>query len=356
MTFENKIIVSVKNYLTEVNCEDKAYFLGWLINLLKNDSLATGVYQTGESIIIDFDAVKIFNPAIKTIISDISNSIQYNVAELVDIESIRDFFDVKTSIISSWTFPQLREDLVKHFLRGIIEAGISTELEFTSDDQPTIDIKFASNMSPEVFELLEMPNVVTSNCTGEKTYSYFGVKALDLLFGMYKDSSIYSSVIKDIYTRIGKHSANCFSNNDMHSLNFTYQKVSTDAIAPQKQRASDSGYDLTAIKIAKQFGDVTLYDTGIKVQPPYGWYFDLVPRSSVIKTGYMLANSVGIIDQTFTGSVMIALRKVDQNAPDLELPIRIAQLIPRQIVNMEPVEGEVNATERGNKGFGSSGK
>ena len=129
-----------------------------------------------------------------------------------------------------------------------------------------------------------------------------------------------------------------------------------DAVLPSKSSPSDSGFDLTLIDIAKKIGKVTLYNTGVKVQPPFGMYFDMVPRSSVIKSGYMLANSVGIIDQGYTGEIMVPLIKIDPDAPDLQLPNRLVQLIPRKWHHMQ-IENvtELENTTRSEGGFGSTG-
>jgi dUTP pyrophosphatase len=93
------------------------------------------------------------------------------------------------------------------------------------------------------------------------------------------------------------------------------------------------------------------------VQPAFGWYFEVVPRSSIAKTGYMLANSVGVIDRGYVGEILVPLVKIDPNAPDIVLPARIAQLIPRPIISaqLELVE-EIASTPRGQGGFGSSGR
>ena len=102
---------------------------------------------------------------------------------------------------------------------------------------------------------------------------------------------------------------------------------------------------------------MTLYDTGIKVSPSFGWYFDVVPRSSIIKSGYILANSVGVIDSQYKNSIMIGLVKIDQTMPDIELPMRIAQLIPRQRTHAEPIvvnEKDFDNSLRGLGGFGST--
>lgn len=128
------------------------------------------------------------------------------------------------------------------------------------------------------------------------------------------------------------------------------------AVLPSKERVSDSGYDLTLIDVKKQFGLVVLFGTGVKIQPPQGWYLDVVPRSSIIKRGYILANSVGIIDQSYRGEIMVPLIKIDESAPDLELPARVIQLIFRPFVHFPVALREALVkTERGEGGFGSSG-
>jgi dUTP pyrophosphatase len=144
-----------------------------------------------------------------------------------------------------------------------------------------------------------------------------------------------------------------------NNLYFNYVRTVPDAKPPQKQRASDSGYDLTLIKKIKTHGNVEFYDTCIKLQPAFGYYFDLVGRSSISKSGYMLANNVGIIDRTYRGTVIVPLIKVDNTQPDLELPSRLVQIIPRQIQHLEPIEiseEELAQSERNTGGFGSTGK
>ena len=73
---------------------------------------------------------------------------------------------------------------------------------------------------------------------------------------------------------------------------FYYKKLQDRAVEPFKARASDSGYDLTILEKVKTVGMVEFYSTGIAVQHvKEGWYFDMVPRSSISKSGYILANS-----------------------------------------------------------------
>jgi deoxyuridine 5'-triphosphate nucleotidohydrolase len=139
------------------------------------------------------------------------------------------------------------------------------------------------------------------------------------------------------------------------NLVVNYRKTREDAVAPYRVHGSDSGYDMTLIDVVKTVGDVTFYTTHIQVEPPHGYYFDLVARSSLSKTGYMLANAVGIIDQNYRGDVIVPLRKVNKDAEDMVLPCRCVQLIPRQWYHMELKENTTIAnSQRGEGGFGST--
>jgi deoxyuridine 5'-triphosphate nucleotidohydrolase len=124
------------------------------------------------------------------------------------------------------------------------------------------------------------------------------------------------------------------------------------------------GYDLTLVNLHNiitvngRFPDpqIFLYDTGIAVQPENGYYVEVVPRSSLSKTGYMLANSVGIIDPDYRGTIKIALVKTDKSSSDIELPFRGFQMIVRKAEQSTLTEtfGELTNTVRGDGGFGST--
>lgn len=141
-----------------------------------------------------------------------------------------------------------------------------------------------------------------------------------------------------------------------HSFKHEFKyNVSELGIPPNKSRASDSGLDLVLIEEKYRKGNLTMYGTGVSVEPPSGYYFDLVPRSSIIKHGYILANSIGIIDQGYTGEIMVPLLKVDPDAPDLQLPAKVVQLIPRKWYNFVGVcEDQLTRTHRADGGFGST--
>jgi dUTP pyrophosphatase len=129
-----------------------------------------------------------------------------------------------------------------------------------------------------------------------------------------------------------------------------------NAVLPTKGTPYSIGYDLTAISEYKKLSPLTtLYDTGIKVKPPTGYYVEILPRSSLSKTGYMLSNSVGVIDPDYTGTLLIALTKIDQSMPDLQLPFTKCQLILRKTEDFIIREVDhIENTERGEGGFGST--
>ena len=137
-------------------------------------------------------------------------------------------------------------------------------------------------------------------------------------------------------------------------LTTKYKLLSDNAVVPTKAHASDSGWDLTVVDVHKQSGNVTFFTTNVSVEPPHGYYFDLVPRSSLSKTGYILANSVGIIDQSYRGPIIGALMKVDQSMPDLELPCKCLQLILRPWYHCSFVNESMTNTVRNDGGFGST--
>ncbi len=135
-----------------------------------------------------------------------------------------------------------------------------------------------------------------------------------------------------------------------------YYSLEEGALPPFKKRISDSGFDLHLIKLIKREGDLYFFDTGVRISPPPGFYFDLVPRSSIYKSGFILANSVGIIDMTYRGTIKVPLIKINKRAPEPSLPWRAVQLIPRRFYPLEMIEvKELDSTLRGEGGFGSTG-
>lgn len=135
-------------------------------------------------------------------------------------------------------------------------------------------------------------------------------------------------------------------------------KKNTNAVLPSRAHSSDIGLDLVAIKVHKVINPNTImYDTGIGAIPPTGYYLEIVPRSSISKTGWMLANSIGIVDPEYRGNLYIVLNRVIADSPEIELPFCKCQLVLRKaeyapVIEVSSLE---DCTERGYGGFGSTG-
>ena len=138
-------------------------------------------------------------------------------------------------------------------------------------------------------------------------------------------------------------------------MEFKFVKKDNRAYTPSRAMNTDSGWDLHLLSKIKEENGVEYYDTGIAVQCPQGYYLELVGRSSISKSGYMLANNVGIIDNGYRGNIIAALVKINPNMPDLKLPVRLVQIIPKKVVDSYFTEcKELDETPRGAGGFGST--
>jgi len=142
------------------------------------------------------------------------------------------------------------------------------------------------------------------------------------------------------------------------SNKFKYKLTNEKGIPPAKNNSSDAGYDLHLVELKEVKNGLYYYDTGVAIQLPVGYFGMLVGRSSIAKTGYMLANSVGIIDNEYRGSIMVVLRKVDpMTVKDLILPMKLAQLIPIKQIDFQLLQcDELDETVRGDKGGLGSGQ
>lgn len=132
---------------------------------------------------------------------------------------------------------------------------------------------------------------------------------------------------------------------------------------PQRQHHNDAGFDLsTKMPVIIYPGEVILVQTGYypaKFDIPDGSVGLVFARSSLSKKGLLLANSVGVIDAGYEGEVLVPLWNMSKDTPVvLEEHERIAQIV---IVKLECTSAlyaqpPVQAGERGEGGFGSTGK
>jgi len=137
------------------------------------------------------------------------------------------------------------------------------------------------------------------------------------------------------------------------------KKLHLDAVIPVYSKPGDAGLDLVATSIDDDSYNNIVYGTGLAVEIPEGHVGLLYPRSSNSKTDLYLTNHVGVIDSGYRGEIMFKFRPINgiDDAYIYAVGDRIGQLIimPYPSVTFKEVD-ELSTTERGDDGYGSTGK
>lgn len=165
------------------------------------------------------------------------------------------------------------------------------------------------------------------------------------------------------------------------------KKLHKDAVTPFKAYDKDFCYDVVAVSEEEISPNVWRYKLGIAMQierleehigniyesvfpgeglrdcvlsladSPINLSLDFRPRSSIYKTGMVLANSEPTIDEGYTGEIALVFYHVIPNMPRYKVGDKIAQM---KIGATFPIDfeevSEFEVTQRGEGGFGSSGK
>ena len=137
-------------------------------------------------------------------------------------------------------------------------------------------------------------------------------------------------------------------------------KCDENGKVPTYAHETDAAADLyaaeTVVVPAHSLGNII--PTGIKIALPENWTAYIVPRSSMgTKTPLRLSNSVGVIDSDYRGPVGVIYDNISDSDYTINAGDRIAQLIVMPTYRFKPhVVDILPATERGEGGFGSSGK
>lgn len=141
-----------------------------------------------------------------------------------------------------------------------------------------------------------------------------------------------------------------------------YKKLNDKAKEPSYGSIAAAGADLYAVI---EEGSVTIpahstvkIGTGIAAEIPEFTFGAIFARSGLAtKQGLRPANCVGVVDSDYRGEIIVALHNDTNEDKIIESGERIAQLVimPYLVPGFEEVE-ELSDTERGNGGFGSTGK
>jgi len=135
-----------------------------------------------------------------------------------------------------------------------------------------------------------------------------------------------------------------------------------DAVIPSQAKPNDFGYDVTAVSVEKVGFLTYKYHLGISLQivrdkDIHGNIgLALKARSSVWKSGMVLSNCTGTIDEGYTGEISAVFYHVFPWKKKYKVGDRVAQIhiVRSPKINFVEVE-ELDATARGENGYGSSG-
>lgn len=134
-------------------------------------------------------------------------------------------------------------------------------------------------------------------------------------------------------------------------------KLDSDAYMPERAHPTDAGLDLRAQKSCwiHKWGSAA-FDTGVHIELPRG-FFGKVESKSGLNVNHNIVSCGGVIDEGYTGSILVKLYNFSGEDYFVEKGDKIAQLIiqPYAVPALTLVD-ELEQTERGNNGFGSTGR
>jgi dUTP pyrophosphatase len=145
------------------------------------------------------------------------------------------------------------------------------------------------------------------------------------------------------------------------SINVRFRKVSELAHIPTRGSEKAAGYDLYAalaepVRIAPH--ETVKIDTGLQFELPDGYFAAIYARSGLAaKEGLRPANCTGVCDSDYRGNYIVAMHNDSEETRIVEPGERIAQMVVIPYLSVTFEESDtLTDTERGDGGFGSTGK
>lgn len=144
-------------------------------------------------------------------------------------------------------------------------------------------------------------------------------------------------------------------------MQIKFKRLTNTAVIPTRGSEYAAGYDLyTDIQepVVLKPHETVRIGTGLAFEIPDGYFGAIFARSGLAtKQGLRPANCVGVCDSDYRGEYIVPLHNDSEITTTINPRDRIAQLVvmPYLAVEFEEVE-ELNETERGDSGFGSTGK
>lgn len=129
-----------------------------------------------------------------------------------------------------------------------------------------------------------------------------------------------------------------------------------DAILPTRAHEADAGYDLYSREDAVIYPeDSYKFDTGVHMEIPRGYVGDVKSKSGLMMKYGIVTD--GTVDSGYTGSIQVKLFNHGHSSVLIQKGQKIAQLVIKAIITPDlEVVDRLDDTERGECGFGSTGK
>lgn len=232
-----------------------------------------------------------------------------------------DAVDIISGMISGAFTPKMREDAINDMIKNFEEQNLSRT---------------------QVTELIEQSRKEIENGINELEPSPSKRAILDAIFDFF-----YETFDKAL--------------DRYHSYAFELPiKLDEGAKLPTYAHETDACADIYAAK------DVTIpahslsniVPTGLHIALPESWVFKFEPRSSIgLKSGLRLSNSMAIIDEDYRGEIGILFDNFSDSDYEIKAGDRVVQCWVEKVHRFKPVAVDVlPVTERGEGGFGSTGK
>lgn len=143
-----------------------------------------------------------------------------------------------------------------------------------------------------------------------------------------------------------------------YNVEVKVKKLYPDAVIPSYSKDGDAGMDLTIIREIENTSSNVSYGFGLALEIPRGYVGLVFPRSSVRNQDLLLTNCVGVIDSGYRGEVQATFRKTNgYDSSIYKVGERGAQIVILPYPQVKMVESQtLSDTERGDGGFGSTGK
>lgn len=141
-------------------------------------------------------------------------------------------------------------------------------------------------------------------------------------------------------------------------MDLKIKKLNDFAIIPSYQSSGASGFDLHAVESLEiKPSEFIAVKTGLAFEIPNGFEIQVRPRSGLaFKNGIGVLNTPGTIDSDYRGEVMVILFNFSKETFHIKKGDRIAQAVLSQIFQVNfIVSDSLDSTQRGDKGFGSTG-